>query len=389
MPGLTTDGFQRATMEDLVDETTSELRGAISAQLDLSESTVIGNINTILCDKLAQAWEVLEEAVAGLDPEIATEARLVSLALLTGVKRRPPQKGLVTCTIALDAAQSYGPGDLVAHVLDDPDNLWSNRDAVVSTSAGNYSAVFHSNETGPEAVAAAGTLTVQAPAVAGWTAITNAADATPGTDEEDIETLRLRREASLALAGSGTVDAIRADVLEVGGVLQARVNENTTDGVVGGLAAHSFQVVVWDGDPGAADDDELAQAIQDTRPAGIAMNGAVTGTAVKADGEPVTIQFDRVTPVPIYIDVDIQSASGVAIADVKAAVAAAMPTQIGGDVIFNKIAAAVFNVDGVDDWDFVQIGTAPSPSGTVDIAISATQIATLDLSDVVVTGDAS
>jgi uncharacterized phage protein gp47/JayE len=111
---------------------------------------------------------------------------------------------------------------------------------------------------------------------------------------------------------------------------------------------------------------------------------------VKADSTTTTVSFERATAVPIYVDVDVVSSVGVSAADVKAAVVAAMSDRlVGADVVIKKIEAAVLALDGVDDLDFVQIGTAPSPSGTANISISSTQIATFSTSNIVVTGDAS
>lgn len=390
MAGLTAEGFERALQDEIAADITTDLRGTISAQLDVSESTAIGNIVRIFADHLAQGWEALEEAINAMDPDNATGDRLVGLALLTGVARQGATKGLVTVTVNLDASQTYAAGGLIAHVVDEPANRWVNRDVIESTTADDYEVVFEAETAGSDSSAAAGTLTVIAGSVAGWNSITNAADATPGTDIQTIEELRAEREASLALAGSGTVDAIRADLLQVDGVLQVLVEENTNDYAVGALSPHSFRAVIWDGDPAAADDDELAQAIHDTRPAGIPSLGAESGTATKADGTTTTVAFERATAVPIYIDVDVVSTAGVAIADVKAAILAEMSDLgVGDDVKINRILASVFTVDGVDDTDFVEIGVAATPSGTSNLTILSHEIATFSESNITITGDAS
>ncbi len=388
--GLTSTGFVRPLQAEIAAEILEDERGTISSTLTGAEDTVIGNLNNIFADQLGQAWEVLEASVAGMDPDRATGAALIALCLLTGIIQNGATKGLVTATVNLDGATTYAANALVAHVVNDPTNRWLNRDEISTTTTGNYSAVFASEFAGSAFTALTGTLTVIAGPVSGWNSITNAADATPGTDIEAEEDLRARRDASLAQAGSGTVDAIRADVLAVDGVEQVLVEENTTDGTLGGLPPHSFRVVVWDGSPAAADDDEIAQAISDTKPAGIKAFGTITGTAVLADGQTASVLFARATAVPIYIDIDVVSAEGASAAAIIAAVLAAMDgAKVGGDVIIKKILGAAMAVDGVDDLDFVQIGTSPSPSGTVNLSISATQIATFSASNIVITGDAS
>lgn len=385
--GLTTTGFVRSLQADLAAAILTDQRGTISAQLDGSESTVLGNLNQIFADQLAQVWELLEEVVNMLDPDNATGSRFVALSALTGVFPGGATKGLVTATVNMAAATTFNAGDLTAHVFDDPTNRWINRDAVTSTTSGNYSVVFESEFAGSAANAAAGTLTVIATPVAGWNSVTNAADATPGTDGETEESLRIRRDASLARAGSGTVDAILADVTAVTGVLQALVEENTADAAVNGIGAHSFRATVWDGSPAAADNDAIAQAIFDTKPAGIASVGTQSGTAVQSDGSLTTVYFERATPVPIYVSANISSTTGVAASAVKAAIQASMPTSVGGDVVYHKLAGAVALVDGVDDYVSFTIGTAPSPVGTSNIVISSTQIATLSDSNIVLTGN--
>lgn len=388
MAGLTETGFTRKLLVEIAAEILAEERDTISAELDGSESTVIGNVNTIFADQSSETWEVLEEVVNAFDPDNATGARLRALCLLTGIKQRGATPGLVTATVNLDVG-TYLAGSLIAAVLDQPTNLWTNRDNVVSTGTADYPAVFLSTASGSGASAVSGTLSVIAGPVTGWNSITNAADATPGQDIENEDSLRIRREASLSAAGSGTVDAIKASVQEVTGVIDVSVLENVTDVPVAGIPARGHHVIVWDGDPAAADDNDIAQAIYDSASTGSVGVGATTGTATKADGTTKVVPFTRVTVVDIYVDVDVESVKGVSIAAVKAAVLAAVPSRVGASVIFNKIAAAVFAVPGVDDWNFVEIGLAPSPSGTVDISLTSTQIARLDSSDIVVTGDAS
>lgn len=385
---LTTEGFERPLQADLAASIAADQRGTISAQLDVSESSVVGNLNNIESDRLALAYEALEEAVVMLDPDNATGERLVSLALLTGTERRAAQPGSVTVTCTLTASTVFGAEELVVHAVNDPTNRWFNRDVVETTTAGDYEITFLSEVSGVDAVAAAGTLTVIASPVAGFSAATNAEDATPGRDLESIEELRARREQELALGGSGTVDAIRADVLQIDGVIECLVEENVLDTTVGDLTAHSIRVVVWDGDPGVVADDDIAQAIFGTAPAGIVLIGTESGIATRSDGSTTTRAFERAEVVDIYVSADIESATGVSSAAVKAAIAAAMPNLIGGDVKYNRISAAVF-IDGVDDFTTLTIGTAPSPVGTSNIAIGNTQIAQCDVSNIVLTGDVS
>lgn len=381
---ITATGYARRTLDVVLTSIQTFLREKISPKLDLSEDAVLGNVSNIAADHIDELEQLVEEAYHAYDPDNASDDRMAALALATGVPRRGATKGLVTVTINLDASQTYAPGDLAAHVVDEPTNRWLNRDEVVSTTAGNYSAVFESENAGAAAVAEAGTLTVIATPVSGWNSITNPAAATPGQDIEEIAALRIRREQAVASGGSRTRGAIRAKLIAIDGVLSAEVFENTSSAVdANGIGPHNIRPVVWDGSPAAADDDEIAQAIYDHSAEGIRSQGTESGTARDPrTSAPATINFDRATPENITVAVEIESETGVASDDVKAAILAEMPGRVGKGVSYNRLSGAVFDVAGVDDWVTFTIN-----GGTADLAAVQDTIYLLDESDIVVSGD--
>ncbi len=380
---VTPTGYERRTQADVLTAIQTAQRATISAKLDLSNRTVLGSINPIFAEHVDQLEQLAEEAYAAFDVDSASDDRFVALCLLTGIVRRQATKGLVTTTVNLQASKSYAAGDLVAHVTGEVTNRWVNRDAVASTTAGGYPTVFESEFASSAAVAPAGTLTVIASPTDGWNSITNADDATAGADIEAIEALRLRREQAVALGGSQTRNSIRAAIVSLDGVLSCEVFENVTGAVdSNGLPPHSFRAVVWDGSPAAADDDAIAQVIWDRKPLGISSGGGESGTAQDDVAGPQVVPFARAVTIDITVAVNIQSSPGVAIDDVRDAIRAAMPTRVGEEVTFNRLAGAVFRVPGVDDW-----ATFTIDGGGVDLPALATSIYLLDESDITVTGD--
>jgi uncharacterized phage protein gp47/JayE len=382
-------GYSPRTQAEILQELIDDLRTVISDKLDLSERSVLGNYINILAPKLASLEDLNAEAYDAFDVDNASDDRFVALCLLSGVERRGATNGLVDVSVTLQASKSYAAGDLVAHVTDDPTNRWENRDALASTTAGAYPAVFISQLTGALAIAPAGTLTVIADPVDGWDAITNAADGTPGTDIEAIEALRVRREQGVAASASRTRGGIRAAVVDLDGVLSAEVFENTSNVTdSNGIPGHSIRVVVWDGSPAAADDDEIADAIYARKAEGILSVGSQTGTAQDDSLGPVPIAFDRATESVVTIAVAIESADGVAITDVEAAILAAFPGGgvglVGEGVVFNKLAGSVFAVPGVDDWTTFTINGT-----TLDLVAVQSTIYTTSAGSITVTGDVS
>ncbi len=382
---ITDVGYQRRTIDVVLTAIQDSLRGKISPKLDLTERAVLGNTSNIDADHIDQLEQLVEECYNAQDPDNASDDRFVAIALQSGVPRRGQQKGLVTVNLNLDASQSYAPGDLAAHVIDEPTNRWLNRDAVVSTTADTYPAVFQSELAGSAAIAEAGTLTIIATPVSGWNTVTNPAAATPGQDIESIPALRIRREGSLAAGGSRTRGAIRRALNLLDGVLSAEVFENTsgtTDG--NGIGPHALRPVVWDGSPAAANDDAIAQVIWDVGPEGILSQGDQSGIAQDKTLGPVTVFFDRAATSAVTVAVSIVSTTGVRRDDVKAAIIAQMPTRVGQGVIFNRLAGSVFSVPGVENR-----GTFTVNGAGADLAAVQNRIYLLEASDITVTGDVS
>lgn len=383
---LTATGFQRRTRAEIVEALEESLRSRISDKLDLTERTVLGNLVQICAEHFDQFEALLEEAYASFDVDSASDDRLVALSLLTGTPRRGATKGLVDVTLTTGGTfAGAAPGELVATVTNEASNRWVNRDDVPA-GTGPHSAVFEAETAGAAGIAPAGTLTVIADGGAtGWTAITNADDATPGTDIESIEDLRLRRELSVAAGGSRTRNAIRAKLVAVDGVLSAEVFENVTSSTDGnGIPPHAIRAVVWDGSPAAADDNDIAQAIWDHKAEGILSDGGESGIAQDEVLGPVTVAFERAVEETPAVVVDIASETGVAIEDIEQAIIDAWPTRVGEPVIYNRIAAALFRVAGVDDWNTLTID-----GGTADLPGAVSSIYTISPGAITVTGDAS
>jgi uncharacterized phage protein gp47/JayE len=366
------------------------LRGKISLKLDLGDRAVLGNTTNLDADSIDQLEQLIEEAYHAFDPDNASDDRFVALSLLSGVPRRGLTHGLVTVTLDLDASQSYAAGDLTAQVTGEPTNLWLNRDAVVSTTAGEYAAVFESAEAGAAAIAEAGTLTIIAVAASGWNSVTNDAAASPGQDIEPIPALRIRREIALSIGGSRTRGAIRSKLALLDGMRSVEVFENTTSSTdADGIGPHGIRVVAWDGSPAAADDDAIAQIILDHKAEGILSQGSESGTAQDPVIGPVVIAFDRASVINVTVAVNIESETGVSIDDVRDAILAAMPVRVGQEVTFNRLASSVFTVAGVNNWvTFTIDGVFDGvPSGIADLAAVQNRIYLLEASDITVTGD--
>lgn len=226
--------------------------------------------------------------------------------------------------------------------------------------------------------APAGTLTVIETPVAGLNTTKNPLDAQVGRNVETDNELRARREVTLQVSGSATVDAIRSRLLAIEGVTDAVIFENTslvTDG--DGVPAKSYECVVDGGD-----EQTIIQTIWDTKPAGIYTHGNVLGQAVDSMGLEQDIRFSRPTDVDIWIELDITPESGFPtdgaqqIEDALLAFGAAL--GVGDDVIvYPKLICSLDSVPGINDIE-VRIGIAVSPTLDNNIVITNRQRARFD-----------
>lgn len=205
----------------------------------------------------------------------------------------------------------------------------------------------------------------------------NSADAELGTNEETDPELRLRRVELLRGSGKATVEAIRAAVREVEDVAQVLVIENTT--------LCQYAVTVQGGD-----DTAVANALWDSKPAGVPLIGTTSVTINDSEGQEQVIKFSRPVSKAIYISCNLTVDPDIYPADGDDQVKEALVTQgatiqIGEDVIALTYKCVPLQVPGVLDVPVFQIDLANPPTGTVNISIPDTHIATFDTSNISVT----
>jgi uncharacterized phage protein gp47/JayE len=440
MGGLTVTGLDLETFDDLTTTINQELQAAFGQSFDVSPDSPEGQIVAIFAERLSLLWELAEAIYASQDPDVAEGVSLDALGALTGALRLEALQSTsllvfvgtnatlvllgtvlsVTDTglrFALDAnativtltawaiTTAYVVGDLRQNV----GNIYSCTIAGTSAGAGpgptgtgtaivDVTVTWRFVAVGTAAVAsavtaelfgptiaAAGTLTVIETPIGGLTSVSNPLDALIGRDEETDPDYRLRRELLLRNTGKATLEAIRAGVLTVAGVIECVVFENitlTTD--VDGVPGKAFEVVVSGGL-----DQDIREAVWNLKPVGIESHGTVSGTITDSQGFLHTIEFSRPTVVDIHVRYDVTidalafPVDGVA--QIKqACVDYGDALSIGEDVIFSGVSCVPFHIPGVLDVVLTRTGTSGPPLGIINIVIATRQKADFDTSRVTV-----
>jgi uncharacterized phage protein gp47/JayE len=417
--GVLSTGFSTKTRQDIIDEINTSLKDNIDPNLNTESTSILGQLVGIMADQLSQNWDVLNDVYDSQYPDSAAATSLDNVSSITGTTRLVATASTATLIVTGDnatvlplgrqarvsaggifetdvnvtintatawaATTAYSVGDLVRN--DSPDNIYVCITAGTSAGSGGPTgtgtAIVDGTVTwryvglgaGYNTVAATATetgvvaaqayqITEIVTAVSGWKGVNNLADATTGTAEETDPALRARRESRLAAAGKGTVASIRAALLEVSGVTNAFVFENTTDVTDGdGLPPHSIQCTVVGGT-----DVAVAQSIFDNKAAGIATYGIdISEVIVDDQGINHTILADRADQMEIWIAITVIT-DGNYPSDGDTQVAAALAAlgdelTDGKDVIYQQFVAASLEscggVSGVVDIQSCAIDKQP------------------------------
>lgn len=375
--GVTAAGFNRPTQREIIALFEGDQLAEMDPDIDVSTDSVLGQLNGIYSRPIDKLWQELQTIFHAFDPDAAEAFLLDFLGKLTGTGRRGAASSETKCTIVADEGTVLEAGVNFASVASKPDVRFTPKARFTAVGAGPYLGVlFRSEQTGP-VEAPTGTLTVIATPVSGWTSITNADDAAGGRVADDDPTLRFRREEQLTRAGSSTLDAIRADLIAVDGIESVEMFENVSDSFdANGLPPHSYEAVIWDRDPAAADNDAIAQALWDSN---ARSTGALHGTATDKLGKPQVVSFSRATVRDVWLDIDLEPRDGY-IGDT--AFADQLTTEC------NKLFG---NGQSVDAYDVatatkgfgakvptIRLGFAPSPTLTVDLPVGIREIPRFD-----------
>lgn len=387
MAGLSAEGLTIRTQPEIYDLLRAAVLAAIPG-IDIEQGPEQAIISS-LSEQLAEAWESLLALHSAPDPDFATGVLLDKVAALTGSKRRQPTRSRVLENVLLNPGTLVPARSIVA-VNGVPDAQFRTLVDVENTTgiAAVFGVQMEAVDTGPVA-APAGTLTVIVTPVPGWIAAANALDAALGRAVAKDPELREARVVELAGRGTDSYDAIRAAVAKVAEVLEAAVYGNEELATVSGRPGKSFEVVVWDGDPAGALDDEIAQAIYDAKPSGMKAFGVgESGSATTKALEDFPIDFTRAAALRVYVDLEVVLAPGTGSgweAEVKAAIAGRGDLyRVGEKGYASQLVCAVLDdVKAIVAIPTLTLGVAPAPVGSSVVATYA-QIIRISSGDVTV-----
>lgn len=388
MAGVTSAGFSVMTQAQILAQMQASIWASIDPGLDLSTETPLGQLLGITSNQYAANWELIQTLYNAFNPNGAEGVQLANLALLTGTTPNVATASVAACNLTLGPSCTVPAGSLV-QVSGRPGVQFALQTTVTSTTSGTYAGTFVCTTLGP-VPANASTLSVISTPVAGWSAVTNPLDAVLGDNADTNTTLRIRMAEATQASGSGSVPSLTSKLVNLAGMVNVTVLENTTlvtDG--NNTPGKAIQPCIYDGITPAVSNTLIAQTIYSNKSQGTQSYGQTYASATDPKGNAVSIGFTRATQVPVYMTYTLTTnsnfpANGAALVQAAAVAFAATEMQLGSEVVALAFRYQALSVAGVVDVPSFALGTSASPTGTSNLTFTSLQVPTLETTNVVV-----
>lgn len=388
---ITSAGLTVKTLDEIREDLRDEIHASsqFGESASVGSSSVIGQLIDIHAESISQLDELAQALYDAFDIDSAEGVPLDNLVSLLGIIRKAATYSTVTLTLS-GTPSTVIPLGSRARV---PDGTIFALDAEATIGGGGtVDAAATATETGP-LEAAAGSITEIVDAVSGWDSVTNSADAIVGTNIETDSEFKIRREQSLAIGGNCTDYAIRAALEQLDGVQHATVISNrtsTTDSY--GIPGKSLRSILW---PTGLDEEEVAETIWKTSPAGIRIDGDEEYTITDDQGYNQTVRFSYAGELLLYLEATITTKIGYPLGGDDLVKTAMLnfgnSLRPGDNVEPDHFEAHVLNdpsdsVTGIAAITVTaKIGSWPGGGDTAPIEINLDQIARFDSARILVT----
>ena len=309
--GITENGLQVDSYNTLLENIQTDLNSIYATDgetINFDSETPDGQFTNILAQMGTDIRELSQEVYNSFDPDKCSGVVQDSRYSLNYITRNGGTFTIqnidvtVNQTVTLQGLDAnYNDPNAAAYtVSDDAGNLWYLVDTT-TLQPGTESLPFRSKNMGL-VQPTIGTITTQVTTVLGVTSVINSvAPTTLGTEQETDTQFRVRRSRSTERRGQNNIDSMLSQILDLEGVSDATtwVNSGTETDSTGTPAGYVWVIV-----EGGANAD-IADVIY-TNSCGRGMRGEVSVEVPAVSGQIFNVNFDRPTPVPLYIRFDFQ-----------------------------------------------------------------------------------
>lgn len=277
--------------------------------INFDSSTPDGQFTNILAQIGTDVRELTQEVYNSFDPDKATGVVQDSRYALNYLTRKGGSFTVQNIDITTDRTVtlqgldgSYNDLNAASYtVSDNAGNQWYLIDTTTLL-AGTTSLPFRAQNLGL-VQPTIGTINNQVTKILGVTNVNNSiAPTTLGESQESDAEFRIRRNRSTATNGQNNYDAMVGQLLELDGVTDVQVHVNNTS-ITDSTGTDAY--TVWVIAEGGANS-EIANVIYQNS-TGLPTRGAVSVDVPSVSGQVFSTSFDRVNPVPLYIQFDLKN----------------------------------------------------------------------------------
>lgn len=396
MAEFTPDGVVIESFDDINTRLDTRFREAFGSGIRLDAGSKYGIQKLIMTEIISEFNLQVSDTATVFDPDQATGALLSRQVQLNGIERENDEFSTDDVSVTGTDGTIVTAGSVVRAPGGSVD--WEIV-ADITIAAGVGSGTIRAKTIGPVDAGVQGTISEIANAILGWTTVSNDGNTILGRDGETDPELRVRRTVVAKSGGGGSVDRIASRLFELQDVVDVKVIENTTGGLLppDNQPDSTVRAVVLGGQ-----DSEIAEVLMRNKAGGMptfAVDATLHPYISPITGQTYNVVFDRPTEVPIFITVDITTDADFpnnGIDQIKTAIVdwfngdfsinglVISGKLIGDDVINSRLYSPVNSVPG-HTINTLFADTSASPVSAADIAISVTQLATIDIANIIVT----
>lgn len=376
--GITETGYYRSTYEDILSELTAKAQELFGEDIDVSELTPLGKLLNIMAYVRAKDHELAELIYYSRFPNTANGISLDRLCPFLGLTRNTAIPSRYTVTVTGEEGTTIPVGFLVSTESDI--TFYTTEEKTIAAGETTCTITVECTTEGTIGNVAAKEINEIVNPEAGIDSVVGVSIVSAGEDEESDYELRKRIEIASEGSGSGNASSIRAALIRIPTVESAVVivnDSNSTDSK--GNEPHSIAVYVAGGENYSQ---EIAEAIFNTKPAGIQTNGTIIKTVTDNGGYTHQIKYNKMQTVNVTVAVSI-----VTTVDFETTGIETIKNNIknyinsfgfGDDVIYSTLYGYIYAVKGVEKVTELKLSTDGTTFTTNDIEISILECARCD-----------
>lgn len=374
MFGLSEKGFKRKLYSDIEEDLFTRARDMFGEDINLTERSPLGIFLRVIAWSLSLLWQVAEHVYHQSHLATAEGINLDYVAEKVDIYRFPALKSSgyvkITGTPNKKVYKNFKVGTIDKIIFETDKEYTIGNDGsvlakVTCTSLGdigNVQATTINTIINPEM---------------DITSVTNEHRFDNGREIETDDELRTRYKLSFQGNGKATINAIINHLLKIPTLKGYKVLENDTMDLKNNMLPKSIKVIALGGT-----DEEIANAIFDSKSAGIATNGNVIVSVKDNMGVMHEIRFSRASEINIFVNIIPTYASdivdkSIVISNIKDRTKKYIKSvDMGGSVILSQLISTVLEDSAINDVS-IKIGKSSDSLSIYNIKLLDEEVANI------------